>query len=82
MAKPNIKLNSRAIDALLKGPEVQKELRRRVGRAAAVAGPGFAASVTVGRSRALGRVTAETPEANRENARNHTLMRARDQMRG
>lgn len=82
MANPKVKLNSRAIDALLKGPEVQKELRKRTARAAAAAGPGFKGSVEVGRTRALGRVTAETPEANRENARNHTLMRARDQLRG
>lgn len=83
MAKrSDVKLNSREIDKLLKGPAVQKELKRRVDRAAAAAGPGFESSVTVGRTRAMGRVGAETPQAWRQNARDHTLMRVRDQLRG
>lgn len=82
MAKPTVKLNSREIDKLLKGQGVQKELKRRVDNAARAAGPGYEGSVTVGNTRALGRVSAETPRAWRDNARNHTLMRVRDQLRG
>lgn len=82
MAKPNVKLNSREIDKLLKGPQLQKELKRRVDSAAKAAGPGYEGSVTVGSTRALGKVSAETPQAARDNARNHTLMRVRDQLRG
>jgi hypothetical protein len=82
MADPKVRLNSRAIDKLLKGPGVKKELKKRVDRAAAAAGPGYEGTVTVGNTRALGRVSAETPQAARDNARNHTLMRVRDQLRG
>lgn len=82
MARPIVKLNSREIDKLLKGPGVQRELKKRVDRAAAAAGPGYESSVTVGNTRALGKVSAETPQAARDNARNHTLMRVRDQLRG
>lgn len=82
MARPIVKLNSREIDKLLKGPGVQRELKKRVDRASAAAGPGYESSVTVGNTRALGKVSAETPQAARDNARNHTLMRVRDQLRG
>lgn len=80
--RPEVKLDSREIDKLLKSKGVQDELARRTGRAARAAGRGYEATVEVGRTRALGRVTAETPEARRDNARNHTLMRVRDQLRG
>ena len=80
--RPDVKLNSREIDKLLKSKAVQQELAKRTGRAARAAGPGYESAVEVGRTRALGRVTAETPEAARDNARNHTLMRVRDQLRG
>lgn len=82
MARPDVKLNSKALEALLKGPEVQKELKRRVDAAAKAAGSGYEGTVTVGSTRALGKVTAETPQAARDNAKNHTLMRVRDQLRG
>lgn len=81
MAKPTVKLNSREIDRLLKSRAIQDDLRKRVNRAATAAGPGFVGTVEVGRTRALGRVTAETSEAARRNARDHTLMRVRDQLR-
>lgn len=81
MAKPKVDLNSKEIEKLLKGREVQAELKRRVGRAAAAAGPGFEADVTVGRTRALGKVAAVTPAARRRNAKDHTLMRVRDELR-
>lgn len=82
MARPDVKLNSKALEALLKGAEVQKELKRRVDVAAKAAGPGYEGTVIVGSTRALGKVTAETPQAARDNAKNHTLMRVRDQLRG
>lgn len=81
MARPKITLNHGAIDALLKSPAVQSELKRRTDRAAASAGQGYRSEVTVGRTRALAEVWPDTPDARRDNARNHTLMRARDQMR-
>lgn len=82
MAKrSDVKLNSREIDKLLKGSQVQKELKRRADSAAKAAGPGYEGSVTVGSTRALGKVSAETPQAVRDDAQNHTLMRVRDQLR-
>ena len=83
MAKRNaIKLNHQELDALLKSPEVQKELEKRVSRAARAAGPGFESKVSVGRTRALAMVWAESRVAARRNAKHHTLMRVQDQMRG
>lgn len=81
MAKPKVTLHSREIDKLLKSPDVQKELKRRTEAAARAAGEGFDSSVTVGNTRALGKVYAATADANRRNSRDHTLMRAMDQMR-
>ena len=74
--------NSAALEALLKGPEVQKELQRLTDRAAAAAGPGFRSEVGVGRTRALGMVWPDTADARRAEAREHRLMRAQDAMRG
>lgn len=81
MAK-DIRINHRALDDLLKGPEVQAELRRRTQRAAAAAGPGFRSEVSVGRTRALGMVWPDTNEAIRADRKDHRLMRALDQFRG
>lgn len=77
-----IRLNHQALDDLLKGPEVQQELRRRTSRAAAVAGPGFRSEVSVGRTRALGMVWPDTNEAIRADRKDHRLMRALDEFRG
>lgn len=80
--RPKVTLHSREIDKLLKSADVQKELARRTSAAARAAGPGYESTVEVGRTRALARVTVETPEAARDNARNHTLMRVKDHLRG
>lgn len=74
--------NSAEIDALLKGPEVQRELKRLTERAASSAGPGFESEVSVGRGRALGMVYPATTRAIRAEAKDHRLMRAQDAMRG
>lgn len=82
MGKAKITLNHGAIDALLKSQGVQSELRKRTDRAKNAAGDGYSSEVSVGRTRALGMVWADSAAARRDNAKNHTLMRARDQMRG
>lgn len=81
MANDRIKWDSKAIAAMLKGSEVQGDLKARVQRAAARAGDGYEAKVSVGRSRALAMVSAETVHAVRSNAKNHTLMTVQDEMR-
>lgn len=75
-------LHSGAIDRLLKSPEVQAELKRRTDRAAAAAGKDFGSKVEVGRTRALAMAYPVTAKGERENARDHTLMRVIDTMRG
>lgn len=83
MAKKNgITLNHAELDALLKSQEVQDELETRLKRARHAAGPGYEMKVSVGRTRALGMVWADTAQAARSNAKNHTLMRVQDQLRG
>lgn len=73
--------NSRELDALLRGPEVRRELGRLTDRAAAQAGPGFASEVNDGRSRALAMVFPDTPRASARERREHVLMRAQDAFR-
>lgn len=75
--------NNRAeFDALLKGTEVQDELKKLTDRAAASAGKGFVTDVGVGRTRALARVFPTTRGAFFRERRDHVLMRAQDAMRG
>lgn len=59
-------------------PEVQAELARRGGRIAAAAGDGYdsESGITGGRGRARTAVFTATGEAVRDNARNHSLLRA------
>lgn len=73
--------NAAAFEELLKGPEVQKELKRLTARAASAAGPGFESEVSVGRGRALGMVYPATSRAIRAEAKEHRLMRSQDAMR-
>lgn len=81
MAKVRVTLHSKNIDKLLKSEEIQAELERRTANAAAAAGSGFSNHVSIGRTRALGRVTADTPAAARKNRREATLLRVKDAMR-
>ncbi len=77
-----VKLNSRAIAALLKSPEVRRDLEDRAKRGAAAAGPGYSYESSIGRTRALAMVWADSPEAKWREGREHNLMRAQDAMRG
>lgn len=76
------RLNHAALDDLLKGSEVRGELDRLTSRAARSAGRGFRSEVSTGRTRALGMVWPDTPEAIMSDRRNHSLMRSIDAMRG
>lgn len=74
--------NNRAeLDALLKGPEVQAELKKLTDRARSRAGNGFQSNVGVGRTRALARVFPSTKSAFFRERRDHVLMRAQDAFR-
>lgn len=74
--------NSRELDALLKGPEIQEDLRKRAQRAASAAGPGFQSEVNIGRTRAMAMVWPDTNEAIRADRKDHRLMRAIDEFQG
>jgi hypothetical protein len=64
MAKDvTVKIDRRALAALLKSPEVQADLLARARRIATQAGPGMEASSMVGRTRARASVITATPEA-------------------
>lgn len=78
VGKVIVKMNSRGAAALLKGAEVQADLKERADRIAAAAGPGFEAEVKVGRTRAMASVTATTADAQRAEANDRALTRALD----
>ena len=70
------KLNRAGVRALLRGPAVQADLRRRGNAIASAAGPGHRVDSEVGRNRARVEVVTETFEAMRKEARDRNLTRA------
>lgn len=79
MAK--ITLNHAGVRDLLRSDDVRRDLEDRARRIAEAAGDGFAYSATVGHSRALAMVWADTPQAVAAEARDHVLITAIDQGR-
>lgn len=75
MAKVRVKINSSAARALLKSPEVREYLESQAERMAADAGRGYRASSEVGPNRARAQVETVSENAERDNARNNTLLR-------
>lgn len=73
-----LKVNSRAIAAILKSPAVQRDLKQRAERIAAAAGPGMVADVEVGPNRARASVVTATQSARRREAVDRALTRALD----
>lgn len=80
MASPKVKvkLNSSAVRALLRSPEVADDLRRRAERIADTAGLGYETDVTIGKNRARAAVFTDTFQAMHDEAVNHSLLRALD----
>lgn len=70
-----LELNSPGIREYLKGASVQAALKKEADRIARGSGPGYEANVTVGRTRALANVRAETMEARRDNSKNATILK-------
>jgi hypothetical protein len=75
------KVNAAEVGRLLKGPEIQRDLLRRARNIAAAAGPGFIASVVVGRHRAHASVITGTQAARGAEARHRALTKAIDRGR-
>ena len=73
-----VQLNSSAVRALLRSPEVMAELHRRGDKIAAKAGPEHAVEEWVGKSRARVHVYTVTPHAMAHEAKYHSLLSALD----
>lgn len=82
MAKVRVVLNSQAVRALLRSPEMQQDLERRARRIASAAGEGHRVEAGAGRNRARAVVITETREAMRAEATDRNLTRAVDAGRG
>jgi hypothetical protein len=80
--KIKIELNHAGVEELLKSGAVRAVLHASAARIAGQAGPGFEASSTIGRRRALAMVWAETAEARRAEAETRRLTRSIDAGRG
>ena len=81
MAKRKTVMNPREVGQLLKSRAVAQDLGRRARNIAAAAGPGFVASVVIGRNRARASVITGNQQARMAEARNRALTRALDQGR-
>lgn len=73
-----IKMNRKAIIALLSSQEVEADLTARGGRIAGAAGEGVEATTTRNRDRVVVFVRTQTIEAKRAEAENRSLTRAID----
>jgi hypothetical protein len=74
--------NKQGQGALLKTPELQRELRRRALLIARAAGPGMRTEWFAGRTRSRARIWTATPTAMRAEATSRALTRAIDAGRG
>lgn len=81
MARRDTKINPAEVGKLLKSPAVVRDLGRRARNIANAAGPGFVASVVVGRHRARASVITATQQARMAEARNRALTKALDRGR-
>jgi hypothetical protein len=75
---PRIKLNSKAVRALLRSAEMVKDLDNRASRIAQAAGPGHSYQAKAGSRRALAAVWTTNQEAREGEARGRNLSRAID----
>lgn len=75
MAKPKVKVYSAGARALLRGPEVRDFAEALAKRMAAEAGRGYEARSDVGPNRARAQVETVSEDAEKDNARNNTLLR-------
>lgn len=74
MAKVRVKLNIAGFRSLRNDPAVLADLRARAERLAAASGPGYFADAQTGKNRARAGVVTGTWAAQRDNARNNTLI--------
>lgn len=73
-----VEMNDAGAQELLRSREVEADLLRRARRIASAAGQGYEADSSVGSVRARATVWTNTIEARRDEATNHSLVRALD----
>lgn len=78
MTSVRVVINRKAVRDLLRGTEVQADLRRRAERIASAAGPDHNVHLEVGEHRARAAIVTGTIEARKAQAVRHTLERAID----
>ena len=74
--KVKIKLNSAGIKELLKSSEIEAACREQAEAVVQRAGDGYKANSFVGKNRVNVSVSADTPEARKDNLENNTLLKA------
>lgn len=76
MAKVRIELDTKAVGALLRGPEVQAMLESQGAAVSKNAGTGYSSRTHNTGQRHICNVYAATQEARQDNAQNNTLLKA------
>jgi hypothetical protein len=76
MGVDRLKVDRKAVKALLRSPEIRAELRARAGRIAAAAGDGFEARTSTGRTRARAVVITTDDVSRRAQAEDRALSKA------
>ena len=71
-----IRWNVSAFEEIRRSPAVNARLQQEVSRILGQVGEGYAGGVEAGATRSRGYVVTTTGEAIRDNAENHTLLRA------
>ena len=81
MSDAKIELNSAAIQALLKSPEVEAVCLGQIQRVQAMCGPGYEVDTYTGKTRVNAMIRAATPEAKHDNAENGTISKALESLK-
>lgn len=76
MAKTKVVLNSKGVQELMKSPEMQGVLQEYANNAVSYLGKGYEASLYIGKTRANVSVGAVSKEAQRENRKNNSIIKA------
>lgn len=76
MSHVRVELNSKGIQEMLKGEDMQALLKEKATEIADRAGNGYEVNVFVGKTRANASVSTKTKKAMRDNLQNNTLLKA------
>lgn len=76
MSKVKIVLNSAGMREVLKSESVRAAIKAEADRIAGACGDGYESASTIGRTRALASVRAETAKAKKDNYDNNTILKA------